>query len=295
MRPPELQHHQGKKRSRSPDPDAGPPAQGGIGSPTPAAVAGPPDCRKEGSLWYKEIQGSNRVCVPDRRELKHLIIRESHDSPVGAHFGMDKTIARVSQTFYWPRMADDIREYVKSCDLCQSSKPLGGKTRGLLQPLPIPVERWEEVSMDFINGLTRSGRGHNAVLVVVDRLSKWAYFIPTKTTLDTKGTAELFHDVVFGRHGMPKRIVSDRDGRFTSHFWKALVECIGTSLGMSSSHHPQTDGQTERVNRVLEEAFRSFTNATQRDWDKHLPSLQFAYNTAKHDSTGETAVLPQLR
>ena len=142
--------------------------------------------------------------------------------------------------------------------------------------------------MDFTSGLTRTPRGHDNILVVVDRLSKWAYFIPTQTTIDAKGTAELFHDVVFVRHGMPKRIVSDRDSKFTSSFWDAFITFMGTTLGMSTSYHPQTDGQTERVNRVLNEALRSFVDATQTDWDRYLPSLQFAYNTAKHTSTGET-------
>ena len=95
--------------SRTSDADAGPPAQGRTGSPTPGTAAGPPDCRKQGSLWYKEIKGAYRVCVPDRRELKHLVIREAHDAPVGAHFGIDKTCARVEQTFYWPGLATDVR------------------------------------------------------------------------------------------------------------------------------------------------------------------------------------------
>ena len=111
---------------------------------------------------------------------------------------------------------------------------------------------------------------------------------PTHTTVDAKETAELFHDVVFVRHGMPRRIVSDRDTKFTSQFWEAFVEFMGTTLGMSTSYHPQTDGQTERVNRVLQEALRSFVDATQSDWDQYLPSLQFAYNMARHTSTGET-------
>jgi transposase InsO family protein len=154
--------------------------------------------------------------------------------------------------------------------------------------LPVPTDKWEEVSMDFITGLPKSKEGHDAILVIVDRLSKWAYFIPTVTTADAKETARLFHDVVFSRHGMPKRLVSDRDSRFTSHFWRALFDTMGTTLGMSTAYHPQTDGQTERVNRVLEEALRAYVGALQTDWDLRLPSLQFAYNTAKHSSTGET-------
>ena len=252
------------------------------------SIRGPPGCRRQGSLYYKQIDGAHRICVPDDANLRQLVIREAHDSPLGAHFGMDKTQWRVQQTFTWPGLAADVRAYVRSCDLCQRSKPMGGKMRGLLQPLPVPHDRWEEVSLDFIVGLPRTKDGHDAILVFVDRLSKWAYFVPTVTTVDAKETARLFHDVVFSRHGMPKRLISDRDARFTSHFWRALFDAMGTTLGMSTAYHPQTDGQTERVNRILEEALRAYVNAMQTDWDCHLPSLQFAYNTARHSSTNET-------
>ena len=264
-----------------------PPTQSGIGSQTPSTVK-PTDCRKQGHLWYKEVDGTHRVCVPDQLALRHLVIRESHDAPVGGHFGIDKTIQRVEQTFTWPGMTADIREYVRSCDSCQRSKPVVGRTRGLLQPLPVPADRWEEVSLDFVTGLPRTARGHDAVLVVVDRFTKWAYFIPTQTTVDAKGTAELFHEWIFSRHGMPKGIVSDRDPRFTSHFWRALFDTMGTTLAMSTAYHPQTDGQTERMNRVMEEALRNFVEASQMDWDRCLPNLQFSYNTSVHTSTGET-------
>ena len=268
-------------------PDAGPSAPGRIGSQTSTAVCST-DCHKRGSLWYKEGQGTYQVCVPDRQEFRHLVIREAHDAPVGAHFGMDKALCRVEQAFHWPKMSADVREYVRSCDLCQRSKPAQGKTWGLLQPLPIPSDRWEEVSMAFVTGLPVTLKGHDATLVIVDRLSKWAYFIPTRTTNDAKETAEIFHDVVFVRHEMPKRIVSDRDPKFTSNFWGSFFTAMGTHLGMSTAYHPQTDGQTERVNRVLEEALRSYVTASQDDRDRYLPSLQFAYNTARHTSTGET-------
>ena len=193
---------------------------------------------KQGQLWYREVGGSHRICVPADQQLRQLVLRESHDAPLRAHFGIDKTLWRLEQTFTWPGMARDVREYVRTCDQCQRNKPPGGKTRGLLQPLPIPAEPWEEVSLDFITGLPRTKKGHDAILVVVDRLTKWGYFIPTATTIDAKETARLFHDVVFARHGMPKRLVSDRDTRFTSHFWQAFFNVMGTSLAMSTSYHP---------------------------------------------------------
>ena len=268
-------------------PDAGPPAPGRIGS-RPQGASGPPDCYKSGSLWYKASKGTSRICVPNSPNLRHLVLRESHDAPVSGHFGMDKTLWRVEQTFYWPRMTADVREYVGSCDSCQRSKPAPWKTKRLLQPLPIPTDRWEEVSMDFVTGLPVTPSGFDAVLVIVDRLSKWAYYVPTETTDDAKLTAEQYHENVFVRHGMPRRIISDRDGRFISNFWDELCKAMGTHLGMSTSRHPQTDGQTERVNRVMEESIRSYVAASQEDWDRCLPNLQFAYNTARHTSTGET-------
>ena len=164
----------GRIGSRTNDPTLGPTVDGGVDSPP---AAGPMGCKKQGPLWYKEIQGTYRVCVPDRRALKHLLIREAHDAPIGAHFGINKTMWRVEQTFTGQGMAKDVREYVRSCDLCQRNKPLVGKTRGLLQPLPVPVDRWAEVSLDFITGLPRTTKGHDCILNVVDRWSKWAYFI----------------------------------------------------------------------------------------------------------------------
>ena len=266
-----------------------------IGSPSTSGATmggqprGPPGCHKQGGLWYKEVDGVHRICVPSDSELRQMVLRESHDSAIGGHFGRDKPLWRVEQTYAWPSLAADVAEYVRSCDQCQRNKPLVGKTRGLLQPLQVPSDRWEEVSLDYITGLPRTKDGHDVILVIVDRLSKWAYFIPTVITANAKETARLFMEHVLSRHGMPKRLVSDRDTRFTSQFWRALFEAMGSTLGMSTAYHPQTDGQTERVNRVLEEALRAYVGAMQTDWDRQLPMVQFAYNTAKHVSTGETA------
>ena len=192
------------------------------------------------------------------------MIREAHDAPVGAHFGMDKTLWRVEQAFYWPKMSADVREYVRSCDLCQRSKPAQGKTRDLLQPLPIPSDRWEEVSMDFVTGLPVTPKGHDAALVIVDRLSKWAYFIPTPGR-QTMPRRPLRFSTTWCSKGMGclGGLSSDRDPKFTSNFWGSLFTAMGTHLGMSTAYHPQTDGQTERceqsVGRGTEELCDSFS------------------------------------
>ena len=210
---------------------------------------GPPGSQKQGALWYQEANSVYRVCVLAKSDLRQLLMREAHDSALGAHFGMDKTLHRMRQIFTWPGMQSDVRDYVRSCDLCQCNKPMVGRMRGLLQPLPVPSGRWEEVSSDFITGLPMTKDGLDAILVIVDRLSKWAYFVPTVTTINARETARLFHATVCARHGVPKHLVSDCDAKFTSYFWQGLFDAMGTTLAMPTGYHPQTDGQTERVNR----------------------------------------------
>ncbi|KAL1920728.1 uncharacterized protein VTP21DRAFT_11363 [Calcarisporiella thermophila] len=157
---------------------------------------------------------------------------------------------------------------------------------GLLQPLPIPTRRWEQISMDFIFQLPKTKRGFDAILVIVDRLTKRAHFIPTTTNASAVEVAEIFMQNIFKLHGLPAHIISDRDPQFTSRFWKALFEKLGTRLAMSTAFHPQTDGQTERTNRTLEEMLRCYVNYKQDNWDTQLHIAKFAYNNASSASTG---------
>ena len=171
--------------------------------------------------------------------------------------------------------------------ICQRTKAENKKPAGLLHPLPIPPRKWHTVTMDFIVQLPRSATGYDAIFVVVDKLSKRAYFIPTHTTATAPQTAQLyFSNVTKNGHGVPEVIVSDRDSKFTSQFWQSLWSLLGTKLAMSTANHPQTDGQTENVNRTLEQMIRAFTNNNQDNWDKLLPYCEMAYNNSKHASTG---------
>src|SRR3954470_22817427 len=188
--------------------------------------------------------------------------------------------------FYWPRMNNDVRQYVKSCDSCQRIKASQQVPGGLLQPLPIPTRPWEQVSMDFIVQLPKTKAGFDAIVVFVDTFSKMTHFAPTKTTASAPDTARLFFDHIFRLHGLPKSIVSDRDAKFTSKFWKSLFQTLGTKLAMSTAFHPQTDGQMERANRTLEDMLRAFTSYRQDDWDLHLTAAEFACNNAPNASTG---------
>jgi hypothetical protein len=144
-------------------------------------------------------------------------------------------------------MKTEIAEFVARCIVCQQVKIEHQKPAGLLQPLEIPEWKWEQITMDFVSGLPRTKKGYDSIWVIVDGLTKSAHFIPVKTTYKTPKFAELFIEQIVKLHGVPLSIVSDRDPKFTSRFWKAFQEAMGTRLKMSTSHHPQTDGQSERT------------------------------------------------
>lgn len=233
------------------------------------------------------LDAGGRVVVPVKAlELKKKILEECHDLPLGSHFGVSKTLAQVRKRFTWENISREVREYVTSCPSCQRNKSSTQRPIGLLHPLPVPERAWHTVTMDLITSLPRTRRGCDAIIVVVDKLTKWSIYIPTTTDVDAPSVAQLFFQHVVRQRGLPSMIISDRDPRFTSLFWKALWQQLGTRLHMSTAFHPQTDGQTERQNRTLEESLRAYVNIKQDDWDEHLICAELAYNCAVHSSTG---------
>lgn len=241
------------------------------------------------NLWFlKSSHGDRKLVVPDDPDLKLLLLHEHHDSPTSGHLGKDKTLESISRNFYWPGMARDVRLHTRTCDACQRNKSSTHKPSGLLHSLPIPTRPWESISMDFITCLPKTAQGHDAILTVVDRLTKLAHFIPTTSTVNAPQTGRLFFDHIFRLHGLPQSIISDRDTRFTSKFWSSLFKLVGTKLAMSTANHPQTDGQTERLNRVIEEMLRAYVNSRYNDWDTHLSATEFAYNNSVNASTKAT-------
>jgi hypothetical protein len=196
-------------------------------------------------LWWDGIPDRPRVYVPQVQALRKNIIRTMHDPPIRGHVGYHKTLKAVSQVYYWPKMGEDILEFVRSCDSCQRNKIRGGKPAGLFQPLQIPEEPWSGVSMDFIMQLRMTEKGHDAILVIVDRLTKMTRFVPTTTQVGTKETSELFLKEVFRSFGKPKGIITNRDPRFTGKFFTELCRLLGVKQCMSIACHPQSDGQTE--------------------------------------------------
>ena len=148
-------------------------------------------------------------------------------------------------------MKREIAKYVSECDLCQRIKASHLKVAGTLQPLSIPSWKWEDISMDFIVGLPNTSQKQDSIWVIIDRLTKTAHFLPVHTTYSTKKYAEIYLDQVICLHGVPKTIISDRGAQFVACFWEQLQASLGTKLIHSSAYHPQTDGQTKRVNKYL--------------------------------------------
>jgi hypothetical protein len=240
---------------------------------------------EDGAVYY--VQGElPRLYVPHDIALYQAILEEHHDA--SGHLGVTKTLHSVSRYFYWPKMIDSIRDYIAGCVECQRNKSSSQKPYGLLHPLQIPDWRWQSISLDFMMPLPKTRGGYDGILVIVDRLSKMLHCFPVHTTITGAGVAKLYLDNVFRHHGMPESIISDRDPRFTGVFWRELWRLLGTRLAMSSAAHAESDGQTERANRTIQEILRSMVNANQSDWDEHLTKAEFAYNNSVQASTGHT-------
>ncbi|SJL13286.1 uncharacterized protein ARMOST_16726 [Armillaria ostoyae] len=252
-----------------------------------------PDGRSEGGkflksednlLYFLDTNYQPWLCVP--KKLWQSILEEAHESPLEtAHLKPEQLWFKLSTKFYWRHMKVDIKEFCKTCDICQKIKTLNFNKYSLLIPSPIPSRPYESISMDLIVDLLWS-QSYNAVLVVVDRLSKHARFIPMTTGMDTEDFALIFTKEIVSKFGLPSSIISDRDPRWTSDFWKGITKHLKTKLALSSSHHPQHDGQTEIVNKTLESMLRAYVSKDRANWAEWLHLLEFSYNAHKHASTG---------
>ncbi|KAL0541655.1 hypothetical protein IC582_021709 [Cucumis melo] len=208
------------------------------------------------------------------------------DASVCRQIVRTKMYQDLKRVYWWRNMKREVAEFVSRCLVCQQVKAPRQKPAGLLQPLSIPEWKWENVSMDFITGLPRTLRGFTVIWVVVDRLTKSAHFVPGKSTYTASKWAQLYMSEIVRLHGVPVSIVSDRDTRFTSKFWKGLQTAMGTRLDFSTAFHPQTDGQTERLNQVLEDMLRACALEFPGSWDSHLHLMEFAYNNSYQATIG---------
>ena len=213
------------------------------------------------------------------------IINETHNSIMGtAHAGFERSYARIANSFYWPGMTKDIRSYIATCPICQQIKHARHLPYGLLQPIPIPSQPFEVVTMDFIGELPLS-KNYNAIFVLICKLTKFAFFIPCTTSLNEEQAARMFFDKIVTLVGLPKQIISDRDTRWRNNFWKDVCQATGSKRALTTAYHPQADGQTEILNQTIKVAIRAFINSSRDNWVDLLPYLSFAYNNTPHTAT----------
>ena len=183
-------------------------------------------------------------------------------------------------------MKGDVAKFVSKCLTCQKVKAEHQRPAGELQPIEVPEWKWEQITMDFVVGLPKTVEGYDAIWVVVDRLTKSARFIPMKVTYSVEKLAELYVNNVVRLHGVPLSIISDRDGRFTSNFWRCVQKSLGSQLKFSTAFHPQTDGQSERTIQTLEDMLRACVMDFGGSWSKRLPLIEFSYNNSYQASIG---------
>jgi len=243
--------------------------------------------------WSEEdrvLQFRGKIYVPRNLDLQRWVVSLCHDTKITGHPEYWKILELVSRNYWWPQMSRYIRQYVSTCDLCLRTKLIRQAPVGELHPLWIPDSQWDTLSVDFIVELPLSS-GHDAVMTVVDLVSKRAHFIPTHMTVTAEGAARLFLHQVWKLHGLPKCIISDRGPQFIACFTRELYRLLGIKLASSTAWHPQTDGQMERVNQELDQYLWLFVNKQQDNWYDLLPMAEFQHNNHVHSATQQPPFL----
>jgi transposase InsO family protein len=210
-----------------------------------------------------------------------------HDNELAGHYGIFKTHDIVTRTFHWPGMRNFIKKYVLSCEVCQRNKVARHKKYGLLKSLSIPDHPWTSISMDMITQLPLANN-HDAILVIVDRFTKMGHFIATQSNITSKEVMQLLFDNIISKHGIPRDITTDRASIFTSNYMKAICKGLHISQNLSTAYHPQTDGQTERLNAILEQYLRCYVNYNQDNWNEYLTMAEFSYNNSAQVSINDS-------
>ena len=229
------------------------------------------------------------ILVPDDKQLRAAILRCIHDAPTSGHLGIQKTYDRLIASYHWPNQWLDVAEYVRSCEICQRAKQRSGKVPGLHQPIEI-VPKAHTIALDFLGPLNRTARGKNSVVVIIDSFTKRVFLEAVDTNVTANQTAEIIVNRVVRHQGMPRVIRSDRDSRFTGEVWSAIWTKLGATIKLTTAHHHQSNGLPERFMSTLLNALRCYCNDRGSDWDKHLSSIELAYNSARHASTGMSPI-----
>ena len=242
-------------------------------------------------LLYLKREGKRYLAIPDiavkGEKLRKALIKEAHITL--AHLSALKTLELLRNLVWWPSMTNDVKGYCASCQKCAMSKPANQKPYGMLNPPKTPSQPWEVIGIDFVGPLPESRNRdatYDSITVVIDLLTHLVHLIPSRITYTAKQVAEMVFAEVYKHHGLPRKIISDRDKYFTSLFWEHLHKLIGTELGLSSAYHPQTDGSSERTIRTVEQMLRQCIQPDQKDWVQRLPAVEFAINCARSGVTG---------
>jgi hypothetical protein len=239
-----------------------------------------------GLLLFQE-----RAYVPSG--LRKELVEHEHGLPAHGHQGVRKTLDRVSRTYYFPGIRKVVKDVVRNCDTCIRNKAARHAPYGELKTYTTPPQPWKSIAMDFVVKLPLSkepwtGHEYDSILVITDRLTKYAYMVPYNESSTAETLSQVFLRTIIANHGMPREVISDRDKLFTSKFWTTLMALLGTKRKLSSAFHPQTDGQTERINQTMEAYLRCYVNYKQNNWVELLPLAQYAYNSAESEGTGVT-------
>ncbi|GJR50669.1 putative reverse transcriptase domain-containing protein [Tanacetum coccineum] len=227
---------------------------------------------------------NGRSWLPCYGDLRSVVMHESHKSKYSIHPGSEKMYQDMKKLYWWPNMKADIATYVSKCLTCAKVKAEHQRPSGLLVQPAIPEWKWDNITMDFITKLPKSSQGFDTIWVIVDRLTKSAHFLPIRENDPLDKLARLYLNRIVARHGIHVSIICDRDGRFTSNFWRSFQKALGTDLSMSTAYHPETNGQSERTIQTLEDMLRACVIDFGKGWVKHLPLAKFSYNNSYHAS-----------
>ena len=240
----------------------------------------------QNGLLFRNKDNTKQLFVPNAKHLRREIMEDHHDQYLAGHFGINKTLELLTRNYFWPRIAQDVQDFVKSCPSCMVSRSQNKRRHALLQPLPLPTKRFLRIHIDLVTDLGTTQRGHDSILSITEVFTGLVTLAPTTKQVDAQGIADLLFEHYVRHFGIPKIITSDRDPRWTSLFFKNLSQLLGIDIQYSTAYHPQTNGRAERTNRTVLDTLRCYAQEIDQDWDTHLVAVEFAINNATNASTG---------
>ena len=245
--------------------------------------------RNNGLTWEEDgvVYMKGRVYIPNNKKIKEEILKENHDLVDVGHLGQHRMLELLKRNYWWPGLKEDIKRYVQGCFKCQQNKVQHQRKAGELHPLEISQGLWQEISIDIIGPLPKSN-GMDTIVVIVDRFTKMIRLKATTTNILSEGIAKIYRDDIWKLHGIPRKILSDRGPQFTSKFMEEFTKALGTKRQLSTAYHPQTDGQTERINQKIGTFLRHYVNYQQDDWTNWLAAAEFQYNDKRHTAMEKT-------